>query len=168
VTRPSLATVAGAPLKGDDKAFVVEAASGGMAEVELGKLAKERGQSDVVKNFAQHMVEDHSKANGELAQLASKKGVMLPAQLLPKHKKTSDALAKETGAAFDKMYMREMVKDHENDVAAFQKEADSGKDAELVAWVKQTLPTLKAHLEMAKDAEAKVGKTSGSMDKPAR
>lgn len=145
-------------LKSGDRNFVIEAASGGMAEVKLGQLAKERGQSDIVRMFAQHMIDDHTRLSNELQQLANRKNIALPAQPLHKHKTVEDALAKLTGAAFDKQYLREMVKDHETDVAAFQKQADTGKDGDLVNWVKQSLPTLKSHLDMARDAEAKFNK----------
>lgn len=143
-----------------DKDFIMEAACGGMAEVALGELAQQKGQSDAVKQFGRHMMDDHSKVNNELQQLATRKGVVVPAALKPKYQKVVDALSKLSGAAFDKQYLREMVKDHENDVAAFQKEATRGKDAELTTWVKQTLPTLQDHLKMARDAETKVAQGS--------
>lgn len=139
-----------------DKDFVMEASCGGMAEVALGELAQQKGQSDAVKQFGKHMVEDHGKANNELTGLASRKGIVVPAALKPKYQKVVDSLSKLSGAAFDKQYMREMVKDHENDVAAFQKESERGKDSELAAWAKQTLPTLQDHLKMAREAETKV------------
>ena len=116
-----------------DKDFMMEAACGGMAEVALGELAQQKGQSDAVKQFGRHMMDDHSKANNELQQLATRKGVVVPAALKPKYQKVIDSLSKLSGAAFDKEYMREMIKDHENDVAAFQKEAARGKDVELYA-----------------------------------
>lgn len=139
-----------------DKAFIQEAAAGGLAEVELGKLAVEKGMSDSAKTFGQHMVEDHTKANNELSQLASRKGVAVPMELKAEHVKLKNTLSKTAGPAFDKQYIREMVKDHEKDVAAFEKEASQGSDPELVAWVKATLPTLQGHLKMSRDAEAKV------------
>ncbi|HRI49366.1 MAG TPA: DUF4142 domain-containing protein [Pseudomonadota bacterium] len=147
---------AAATVSAGDKDFIMEAACGGMAEVALGELAQQKGQSDAVKQFGKHMVEDHGKANNELKELAGRKGVVVPAALKPKYQKVVDALAKLSGAEFDKQYMREMVKDHENDVAAFQKQADKGKDAELTSWARQTLPTLQDHLKMAHDAETRV------------
>jgi len=169
--RSSLAKVVGdkesaGAIKAGDKSFVLTAAAGGLAEVELGQLARERGDSEAVKKLSQHMVDDHTRLNNELSQLASKKGVALPAEPMAKHKAIKEALAKLSGPTFDKQYVREMVKDHEADIAAFQKEADQGKDSDLVTWVKQSLPTLQAHLAMAKDAEAKVNKAPpGVVDK---
>ena len=145
-----------ATLSEGDKAFMLEAASGGMAEVELSQMAKEKSKNADVVKLAQHMVDDHSKANGELTGLAARKGVTLPAELSPKHKETREKLARLTGAAFDKEYARVMVKDHEETVALFQKEAGAGKDPNLVPWVKQTLPALEGHLKMAREADSRI------------
>jgi putative membrane protein len=140
-----------------DTAFAQEAAIGGMAEVELGNLAKEKAASTDVKQFGERMVTDHSKANDELKQWAQQKNVTLPAELDAKHKALRDRLAKLSGAAFDKAYMREMVSDHQHDVAAFKKESTSGKDADLKAWAGKTLPTLQEHMKMAHDTASKIG-----------
>lgn len=150
------AAQASASLSAADKSFIMEAAGGGQAEVELGQLAKDKGDSETVRSFGQHMIDDHSKANKELAALAARKGVAVPTELKAKHKSLKDSLAKLSGAAFDKKYMSEMVKDHVTDVAAFEKEAAHGKDGELTTWVGGILPTLKSHLSMAREAEAKV------------
>src|SRR5205814_6248381 len=94
-----------ASLSGDDRSFMTEAATGGMAEVELGRLAAQKGQSADVKKFGQRMVDDHSKAKDELKQLATRKGVTLPADLTSEQKSEKDKLSKLSGAAFDKEYM---------------------------------------------------------------
>jgi len=141
-----------------DSSFMHTAAVGGMAEVELGKLAASSATSSDVKQFAQRMVDDHSKANDELKALAAQKNVKLPAELDAKHKAVVDKLSKQKGAAFDAAYMSEMVNDHNTDVALFQKESKSGKDAETKAWAAKTLPTLQEHQKMAKEIHAKTGK----------
>ena len=141
-----------------DSAFMHTAAMGGMAEVELGKLGVANAMSSDVKQFAQRMVDDHSKANDELKALAAQKNVKLPAELDAKHKAVVDKLAKQKGAGFDAAYMSEMVNDHNTDVALFQKESKSGKDAETKAWAAKTLPTLQEHQKMAKEIHAKTGK----------
>src|SRR3954469_11614734 len=144
-----------------DHHFVMEAAVGGMAEVELGKLASEKASSDQVKQFGQRMVTDHSKANDELKTLAQSKNIMLPADLDGKHKATRDRLAKMSGDAFDRAYMQEMLEDHRKDVNEFRKESQSGKDPEVKAWAAKTLPTLEEHLTMVQSSRGAVG-TSGS------
>jgi putative membrane protein len=139
-----------------DKSFVMEAARGGMAEVELGKLATEKASNADVKQFGQRMVDDHGKANDELKALASQKSLTIPAELDAKHKATQTRLSKLSGDAFDKAYMAEMVADHNKDVAAFTRESQNGKDADVKAWAGKTLPTLQDHQKSAKEIAAKV------------
>src|SRR5262249_55511746 len=128
-----------------DQSFVLEAAKGGMAEVELGKLAEEKASSPEVKKFGQRMADDHGKANDELKSLAQSKNITIPASDT-KEQKLHDQLSKLSGSEFDKAYMKAMVADHKKDVNAFRKESQSGKDPELKAWAAKTLPTLEDHL----------------------
>ena len=154
---------ASAKLAGADKTFVEKAAIGGMAEVELGNLAQQKAASDQVKQFGARMVTDHSKANDELKQIASTKGVQLPSALDDKHKKDMDRLQKMSGADFDKAYMSHMVDDHKQDVAEFKKEANGGKDGDVKGFAAKTLPTLEEHLKLAQttnDAVKKGAKTA--------
>jgi len=145
-----------------DHQFVMEAAQGGMAEVELGQLASEKAQSSDVKQFAQRMVTDHGKANEELKSLAQSKNITLPTDVGAKHKATKDRLSKMSGAAFDRAYMQEMVTDHRKDVSEFEKESKSGKDPEVKAWDAKTLPTLHEHMQMAESASRSAVGTSGT------
>jgi putative membrane protein len=137
-------------LSASDKKFVLDAAKGGMAEVELGKLATEKAASDDVKKFGQRMVDDHTKANDQLKQVAQQEGIQLPTGLSSKDEMTKERLSKLSGAAFDKAYMNDMVNDHVKDVADFQKESTSGKDPAVKSFASQTLPTLQSHLQEAK------------------
>jgi len=139
----------------------MEAARGGMAEVELGQLASQKAQSDQVKQFAQRMVQDHGKANDELKSLAQQKNITLPTELDGKHKATHDRLSKLSGAQFDRAYMQDMLQDHRKDVNDFRKESQSGKDPDVKAWAAKTLPTLEEHLRLAQSTSGAVG-TSGS------
>jgi len=139
-----------------DHTFVNAAALGGMAEVELGNLAKEKASNPDVKSFGDRMATDHGKANDELKSWAQQKNVTLPTELDAKHKATKDRLAKLSGEAFDKAYMHEMVTDHTHDVSAFKRESTSAKDPDLKAWAGKTLPTLEEHMKLAKETNAKV------------
>lgn len=143
-----------------DSRWMMKAAQGGMAEVELGNLAKEHASNDAAKMFGQHMVDDHSKANDELKALAGQKNVTLPTAVDAKDKAIMDKLSAMNGAAFDKAYIRDMIADHKKDIAEFQKEANAGKDPEVKAWAAKTLPTLQSHLKMAMDAQTQLMKTS--------
>lgn len=144
-----------AALSDDDREFMTEAAAGGMAEVELGRLAAQKGQSADVKKFGQKMADDHSKANDELKQLAARKGVTLPAGMTDEQKEEKDKLSKLSGAEFDKEYMKLMVDDHDKDVSAFQDEAEDGDDADVKSFASKTLPTLQEHQRMAKEIKGK-------------
>ena len=132
-----------------DAKFLKEAADGGMAEVELGKLASEKASSGDVKQFGQRMAEDHGKANEELKQLAMQKHIDLPSEPSAKHKATKARLEKLSGEQFDKAYMADMLKDHKKDVAAFQRQSNSAKDPDVKSFAAKTLPTLQDHLKEA-------------------
>ncbi|MCU1229507.1 MAG: hypothetical protein JWO97_2391 [Acidobacteria bacterium] len=143
-------------LSEDDKKFVMKAAQGGMAEVAGGQTASMQGTNRDVKTFGSQMVTDHSKANDELKQLATTKGLALPAETDDEHKKKLAEIAKKTGKDFDKAYMKDMVEDHEKDVKDFENASKNAADPDLKAWAGKTLPTLQHHLEMAKATYAKV------------
>jgi len=143
---------------GSDHTFVTHAAMGGLAEVKLGTLATQKASSADVKAFGQQMVDDHSKANTELKQLASSKGMTLPSDVDAKDQSKYDRLSKLSGAEFDRAYMNEMVSDHRKDVSEFRTESQSGSDPDLKAWAAKTLPTLEHHLQMAESTDAKVKK----------
>jgi putative membrane protein len=146
-------------LSNSDRKFVEEAAIGGMAEVEMGNLAGQKAGSDAVKQFGQRMATDHSKANDELKQVASTKGVQVPASLDHKHQRELDKLSKKSGADFDKAYMSLMVDDHKKDVAEFRKEAGSAKDPDVKSFASKTLPTLQEHLQLAQTTNDEVKKS---------
>jgi putative membrane protein len=140
---------------GGDSDFMMKAAQSGMAEVSAGNMASTKAQNADVKAFGKKMIEDHSKANGELKALATKKNVTLPTDVNAEQKATADKLSKLTGAEFDKEYVNAQVADHEKTVALFETGAKSS-DAEVKAFAEKTLPTLKMHLQMVKDMQAKM------------
>lgn len=149
-------------LQGADRTFVMKAAQGGLAEVEAGKVARQRAQNDSVKQFAQRMVTDHSKANEELAALAKSKGVEVPGALDKQHQAHMEKLGKLPGPSFDREYMKHRVDDHSKTVADFEMQSKSGRDAELKQWAGSKLPALKEHLKLAQDTQSRVSKTGGA------
>jgi putative membrane protein len=146
--------------KVDDKKFVQNAALGGMAEVELGKLATQKATSAAVKQFGQKMVDDHSKANDQLKQVASKENITIPDSLDSKHQSRIEKLSKLSGPEFDKAYIKDQVKDHKQDVSEFKSEANNGSDPNIKQFASDTLPILEQHLTMAKDLNKTEKKTS--------
>ena len=153
---PAFAQATPKPVSSTDQEFMINTAKAGMAEVELGKMAAEKGSSDAVKQFGKRMADDHAKASDELKQFAQQKGLTLPTDLDAKHKQLRDRLAKLNGVDFDKAYANEMVKDHKKDVADFKRQAKSAKDPDLKSWAGKTLPTLEDHLKQAQDMQAQV------------
>ena len=132
-----------------DKTFVDKAAESGMAEVQISKLAMDKGDSTEVKQFARKMVEDHTKAGVELKQIAEKQNIPVPSAMDDKHQKVYDQLQKLSGPAFDKAYMRAMASDHDEAVKLFKQQSQSGQDPELKSFAMKTLPVLEKHDDMA-------------------
>jgi putative membrane protein len=153
---------AGIRAQSADQSFAKEAASGGMAEVKLGQLAQANGSSDSVKQFGKRMVTDHSKANDQLKDAASRDNITTPGEIDKTDQATYDRLSKLSGAEFDKAYADEMVKDHKKDIASFKKEADSGMNPEIKQFASKTLPTLEEHLKMAEEMQKTVSESKQS------
>ena len=129
--------------------FPQEAYSGGMMEVQLGKLAQQNASSFKVKEFGERMINDHSKANEELKNIAQKENIKLPDNLLSANQETLKELSKYKGSEFDQHYMKKMVEDHKEDIKAFENAAENAKNEHIRQWAQKTLPTLKQHLEIA-------------------
>jgi putative membrane protein len=155
-------TLIGATMAADepstqDKEFVASAASGGMLEVRLGVYASFNAASPDVKKFAEHMVGDHTQANQQLHSLATQQPIEIPRALNHDDQQVLDRLESLKGAEFDKAYVAQMVKDHQDDIAAFEKETEAGSDTIIKAFAERTLPVLKHHLEMAQDLSKSLG-----------
>ncbi|HEX8337220.1 MAG TPA: DUF4142 domain-containing protein [Pyrinomonadaceae bacterium] len=146
-----------------DKKFMMTAAMGGMAEVEMARLALQKSGSDAVKQYAQKMIDGHTAANNELMQVASMKGVTLPAQPAAKQMAMMAKMQKLSGAEFDMMYVKEAgVKAHQDMEKLFMKESMGGKDVDAKGFAAKTLPAVRMHLQMARDMMASMkGMTAG-------
>lgn len=147
-------TAAAAPVAEADRTFMMEAASGGMMEVELGRIASQSAGNERVKSFGNMMVQDHTNANNELKALASGKNVMLPDSMMTRHREHLDMMRKKSGKAFDKAYMQMMVQDHNEDISKFQNASNTAQDADLKGFASKTLPVLQKHLDSAKAIHA--------------
>jgi putative membrane protein len=139
----------------DDQQFVQKASAAGLAEVSFGKLATKQASSADVRKFAQHMVEDHTKANEELLKLADKKRYTAARTMDAEHERLHRKLSGMSGAEFDREYMAGQLKDHKEAVALFEKQSKNGKDEDLRKWAGEKLPTLKEHLKMAQETHGK-------------
>jgi putative membrane protein len=137
-----------------DQIVLRQAAIGGMAEIELGKLAAQRAQSDAVKQFAQRMVDDHGQANQRVARLAKAGDVPLPKAPDPDQRAVRAQLEKLTGAQFDVAYMAAQVGDHQKTAHLLEHVITGGQNPDTKAFAIETLPTVLKHLEMAKQIHA--------------
>lgn len=132
-------------LSADDRNFVGTAAPAGLWEVESSRLALTKNISDQHREFAQRMIDDHGKANRELADLVRKKGGAVPLALDGEHQRMLDELRDLDGAEFERRYHDMQVKAHDGAIELFQNAASTCDDAELREFIAATLPTLKEH-----------------------
>jgi putative membrane protein len=147
----------------EDAEFVKQAASGGMLEVELGRHVATNAADADVRAFGVRMAADHGAANRELAVVARGSGLALPTEMAPKHREMAEQLTALRGADLDRAYMDAMVKDHEQDVKAFEEQAEQGK-TEVDRWAARTLPTLQAHLTHAQTLAERIEAASTSRE----
>jgi putative membrane protein len=142
--------------------FVTKAAQAGMTEVAVGKVALAKSQDPSIRSFAERMIKDHTKANTELASIASTKGIDAPKQLDAEHQAMVDTLSSKSGAEFDREYSQHMNMDHSKAIALFEGAAKSS-DADVAGFAKKTLPTLKEHKKLAETLPGKTvqGKVPG-------
>jgi len=139
-----------------NREFVSKAATGGTAEVELGRVATQRAVRPSVRSFAERMVADHGRANAELAALARRKGLDVPTALEPSQQAMRDRLSGLSGPDFDRAYMSEIVRDHTEDIALFERAAEISSDPDLKAWATRSLPMLRDHLALARQVNSEV------------
>jgi len=146
---------------GDSK-FLEEAVRGNMAEVKMGELAKERAQSKDVRDYGQMLIDDHSKANQKAMTVAKSMSVTAPSEPSAKQKQEHDMIAKLSGSEFDSMFMSHMVQDHQEDIAKYTMQAQSGDSSKATDYAKDTLPTLRSHLSKAQSIESKLSERTSS------
>jgi putative membrane protein len=135
---------------GTDKLFLRQAAIGGRAEVELGQLAQQKGHAQVVRDFGERMVSDHSQANDHLMRLGKDASPSIPKDPDPAHKRIHDELNQTSGKDFDIAYMASQIQAHQKTVNLLLWEISFGQSAELTKYAADTLPTVMEHLEMSK------------------
>ncbi|MEW5853740.1 MAG: DUF4142 domain-containing protein [Myxococcota bacterium] len=148
----------GTKISDADKKFIKKAAEDGLREVELGRMMVDKATTPEVKQFAQMMVEHHSRTNDQLRQIAQQKGVEFPTAV---DNDMLNKLQKMSGNKLEKEYISNMVKDHRKDVDYFEKQADKVKDPDLKQFVNTTLPTLQQHLSEAQRIKDTLGQEKG-------
>jgi putative membrane protein len=151
----------GGALSSADRQFMTKAAMMDMAEIQTGRLAVSQGASESVRQFGQRMIDDHTRTSQQLMQMASAAGFAPPQTLDAKHQAAADKLSRLTGAEFDRAYMKQMVKDHQEAVSLYQRQSTRGAMPDLRSFASATLPALQEHLTMARSMAAGGG---GSMN----
>ena len=134
-----------------DRKFIMQAAKDGMREVHMGQMAMQQGQSDAVKKLGKTIMSDHTKANQELMKVATKN------RIAPDTRHSMDKMSKKDMANFDQAWLAMMVKDHQKDIAMYQKQMQQGSDPELKKYVQKTLPVLQKHLKLVQAAQQNMG-----------
>jgi putative membrane protein len=151
---------AGGQFNAQDTMFLTKAAKDGMREVHMGQMAVQQGQSAEVKKLGNMIVADHTKANNQLMEIASKRGIK------PDTRHKMDKMSKRDMENFDQAWLGMMVNDHQADIAAYQRQAQNGNDPELRNFAKKTLPVLQKHLKAVQAAQKKMGSTMTAPPKP--
>jgi putative membrane protein len=150
----------------DDSKFLQEAIHGNAAEVKMGELAKERAQNKAVRDYGQMLVDDHSKANEKAMGVAKQMNVTAANEPSAKQKQDYDAMAKLSGSEFDTTFVSHMVRDHQQAIAMYTAQAQSGDSSKATSYAKDALPTLREHLSKAQSIESKLSDRSSSNDRP--
>ena len=152
----------GGTLNSTDRQFLTRAAMMDLAEIETGRLAVSQGASESVRQFGQRMIDDHTRTSQQLTQMASAAGFAPPQTLDAKRRAAAAKLARLTGAEFDRAYMKQMVKDHQEAVSLYQRQSTRGTLPDLRSFASATLPALQEHLTMARSMAG--GSGGGSMN----
>ena len=132
-----------------DRDFINQAATGGLAEIRLGQLAIQQATSPAVRKFGQHMIDQHTRVDQQLGEIAQARGVTLPSTLDPAQEEIMAQLAEEHGSRFNLDYLHNQVAAHQAQLELFQQEVSDGTDADLKAFAAQTIPVIQRHLAQA-------------------
>lgn len=132
-----------------DRMFVSKALQGGLAEVQLGQLTLQKSDNQQVKEFAQRMIDDHTRLEDQMKPVAQQLGVTVPTEPSKKDRQLIAKMQALSGSAYDQTYIKNMVKDHKQDLSEFQTEASSGQDQTVKDAATQGSKVIAQHLQMA-------------------
>jgi putative membrane protein len=154
--------------QGQDADFLRTASHINQAEVDAGRMAMERAIDPEVRRFGEMLANDHRESLQELEQLASQQDIALPQQLDNKHQQMLSRLSQLQGAQFDREFINEMVKRHEEAISRFENQMRSGRDAQAKSYAANAIPSLREHLRIAREIEARLasGRSATGMDEP--
>lgn len=139
-----------------DRLFVRALAAGGMAEIELGKLAERKAGNDTAADFGKRMIQDHARVGDRLSELAKTDNIPLPDSIDQDHQSLRAQLEKLSGVQFDRLYIDGQIADHQEAAQLLEYEIGSGQDARLKAFASDVLPTVLQHLRLAQSVKAEI------------
>src|SRR5690606_34428901 len=132
--------------------FLMQAIQGDLAEIALGELAQQKGESDEVREYGEKLVQDHSRSLEEARQLAEAEGIEVPEEPSPEAQQMHEQLTQLSGDEFDREFIRHMVEDHEKAIGLFETQTE-GSDTETAEYAEETLPVLEEHLQIAESID---------------
>ena len=141
------ATMGQTSLSAAEHAFIIAAAQGNMGEIQASQLAEQRTTSQSVRQFAQRMVKDHTQANQELTQIASRYGITPPSTPGPAEQAAYQTLQQLSGAAFDRQYLDQQYGAHVTQHAMYETAADRAQAPDLRAYAQRTAPIIQQHID---------------------
>jgi putative membrane protein len=145
-----------------DRKFITEAEEDNIKDRTLARVVIEKSTNSDVKDYAQMLVDDHTKALRNLVDLMENAGMKQPSGLTEAKNEADTRLRGLSGAALDREYINLMVQDHEKAVAKFQKEETSAKSQSVRDYAKQVLPVLEKHLKKARELQSQLQRSSNS------
>jgi putative membrane protein len=144
------------PVDETSSEFLVRVANAGLTEVELTSMAQQKAVNQSVKDLAATLHKDHMALNDQVKTLAGQKNITLPTVVSDEKKKDIEDLRAKTGTDFDKSFISTIIKAHESSIESFEKAINDTKDADVKSFADKTLPTLRSHLQAAKDVEKNI------------
>ncbi|HTZ59135.1 MAG TPA: DUF4142 domain-containing protein [Acidobacteriaceae bacterium] len=132
-----------------DKMFVQQAMQGNKAQIQLAQLTLQKSDNQQVKQFAQRMIDDHTKLEQQMKPIAQQLDIAVPTQVSKKDRATMAKLQGLSGSAYDQAYIKDMVKDHKHDLSQFQTEASSGQDPTVKDAASEGSKVIAQHLQLA-------------------
>jgi putative membrane protein len=142
----------------DDRSFAMQASNVNLAEMNMGTMAAQQTNDPSIKQYAQRLIADHTKANRQLNAIADKEQIPVASRADRHQEEMAIKLSKESGAQFNRDFIQHMVAGHKKAIGLFEQEAKNGQDARLKTFASDTLPVLQEHLKMAESIEKQLGK----------
>ena len=138
-----------------DAQFLVNAAEINLKQIQLGRLAQQKGSTTQVKELGKMMEDSHTKSQRDLTALAKSKRITIPTSATNDTRDAYEDLNKKSGNDFDKAYADKMVSQHEDAIETFENATTDNYDADIKNWAIASLPELRTHLNHSIECQKK-------------